>query len=195
MFRLDLRVVALAVGCFIVGLAIGTTFFWRLWNLPPSWGDVPTWFAVIIGAVGGGIALTQLRGQSKVIKRDAEDRRRQQAMSVYVMPFGGVGRAGQPYAKNASQYPVFDAKLWYRPDGPPDSLGDPDDLGVVMPGEMRGTQDQIGEQAVHATVILSFRDANGVRWIRMPGGGLLEQAKPTARDSVIAALTSAHRVL
>jgi hypothetical protein len=42
-------------------------------------------------------------------------------------------------------------------------------------------------------VILTFRDANGVSWIRMPGGALLEQTKPTARDSVIAALAAARR--
>jgi hypothetical protein len=33
-----------------------------------NWGDVPTWVAVGVAAVGGGVALSQLRQQGKVIK-------------------------------------------------------------------------------------------------------------------------------
>lgn len=39
-----------------------------------SWGDVPTWLAVavVVGAVGGGVALGQLRQQGNVIKGEFE---------------------------------------------------------------------------------------------------------------------------
>jgi hypothetical protein len=36
--------------------------------------------------------------------------------------------------------------------------------------------------------ILTFGDAAGVRWIRMPDGTLDEQKHPAARESVFAAL-------
>jgi hypothetical protein len=36
--------------------------------------------------------------------------------------------------------------------------------------------------------ILTFRDANTVRWIRMPDGTLKEQERATAHDSILAAL-------
>jgi hypothetical protein len=37
-----------------------------------NWGDVPTWLAVVVAAVGGGIALRQLRQQGNVIKGEIE---------------------------------------------------------------------------------------------------------------------------
>jgi hypothetical protein len=187
------RAIAFGAVCSIAGFLVALLIFRWPGNLAPNWGDIPTWLAVIIASIGGWIALSQLRGQSAVIKRDAEDRRREQAMSVYIRPIGSGGRAEQPFAANASQYPVFDAQLWFTPDGPPDSLGGPDDLGAVLPKESQGTQRQIGKDVIYDTVILTFRDANGVSWIRMPGGALLEQTKPTARDSVIAALTATRR--
>jgi len=38
----------------------------------PDWGDVPTWLAVVVATVGGGIALSQLRQQQAVIQSDIE---------------------------------------------------------------------------------------------------------------------------
>jgi hypothetical protein len=38
-----------------------------------NWGDVPTWLAVVVAAVGGSIALRQLRQQGNVV-RDEIDR-------------------------------------------------------------------------------------------------------------------------
>ena len=56
-----------------------------------SWGDVPTWIAVVVGAVGGGAALwqlglqrTQLRAQQKVIADQASVLGRQQADRIDV---------------------------------------------------------------------------------------------------------------
>jgi len=37
-----------------------------------NWGDVPTWLAVVVASVGGGIALRQLRLQGDVIKGEIE---------------------------------------------------------------------------------------------------------------------------
>jgi hypothetical protein len=37
-----------------------------------NWGDVPTWLAVVVAAVGGGVALRQLRQQGNVIKDEIE---------------------------------------------------------------------------------------------------------------------------
>jgi hypothetical protein len=37
-----------------------------------NWGDVPTWLAVIVASVGGGVALRQLRQQGDVIKGEIE---------------------------------------------------------------------------------------------------------------------------
>ena len=37
-----------------------------------SWGDDPTWLAVVVASVGGGIALRQLRQQGDVIKGEIE---------------------------------------------------------------------------------------------------------------------------
>lgn len=41
-----------------------------------NWGDVPTWRAVAVGAVGGGIALRQLWQQGRVIKDEVNRNRR-----------------------------------------------------------------------------------------------------------------------
>jgi hypothetical protein len=107
----DWRVRGAAAAGVVAGFLIGLVIFGTPWRPPPAWGDIPTWLAVIIASIGGWIALSQLRGQSAVIKRDAEDRRREQAMSVYIRPIGSGGRAEQPFAANASRYPVFDAQL------------------------------------------------------------------------------------
>lgn len=60
-----------------------------------------------------------------------------------------------------------------------------------MPGVKGGSQRQLQLTVITEKVALTFRDANGVSWIRMPGGALMEQAGPTVRDSVISAITSA----
>jgi hypothetical protein len=40
------------------------------------WGDVPTWIAVIVAAIGGTVALVQLRQQSNVLRGEAERNKR-----------------------------------------------------------------------------------------------------------------------
>jgi hypothetical protein len=41
-----------------------------------NWGDVPTWAAVVVGAVGGTAALIQLRQQGNVLKGEIERNKR-----------------------------------------------------------------------------------------------------------------------
>jgi hypothetical protein len=108
-----------------------------------------------------------------------------QAAKVFIgVPRGGVHLI-QPYAQNASEFPVFDAQFWYSGPG---GVSDPDELGIIMPGPeaLNGQQMSYDEALEHA--ILTFRDADGVRWIRMPHGVLKEQTRPTVRESVVAAL-------
>jgi hypothetical protein len=66
------QAIALALGCLIVDFILGAFIFWKLWQLPPAWGDVPTWLAVTVGAVGGWIALSQLRILQRQIADEAE---------------------------------------------------------------------------------------------------------------------------
>ena len=37
-----------------------------------AWGDVPTWIAVFVAAIGGTVALIQLRQQGNVLKGEVE---------------------------------------------------------------------------------------------------------------------------
>jgi hypothetical protein len=63
-----MRVVALAAGCGLAGFLIALLIFGSPWHLPPDWGDIPTWIAVAVASIGGGIALSQLRQQQMVIQ-------------------------------------------------------------------------------------------------------------------------------
>ena len=44
-----------------------------------NWGDVPTWLADVVAAVGGGAALRQLRQQGNVIEDEIECNRTRDA--------------------------------------------------------------------------------------------------------------------
>jgi hypothetical protein len=47
-----------------------------------NWGDVPTWLAVVVASVGGGVALRQLRNQQDDMRRQTTQLERQQAEQV-----------------------------------------------------------------------------------------------------------------
>jgi hypothetical protein len=157
-------------------------------------------FTAILGVgaiVTGILAGLAFRKQAQEVgllleqnKRDAEERRRAQAAQVFT---GTPQRTREdtglrPYVMNASDSPVYDARLW-RADS--DGLPEPDDLGVIMPrenissdrGPIYGTRDTALWDA-----ILTFTDAAGYRWIRMPDGALTEQSRATAPESVLDAL-------
>lgn len=80
-------------------------------------------------------------------------------------------------AVNASDSPIYDAELrWHRGSA---SHGDPNPelLGTIMPGsEAESTRDfPLDTNMAVSGAVLRFRDAAGVRWIRRPDGGLVEQ--------------------
>lgn len=65
---------------------------------------------------------TELRESLDERERQAVERRRAQAVNVYIgLPLRGI-RLVQPSAQNASSLPVFDAQFWYSG---PDGLSDP----------------------------------------------------------------------
>jgi hypothetical protein len=138
------------------------------------------------------VAGTALRKQSRELailvadnNRQARERRRAQAASVYIgLPLRG-NRLVQPAANNASSLPVFDAQFWYSST---DGLSGPDDLGMIMPGPVGINGRQMRYDEAVKSAILTFRDAEGIRWIRMADGTLEEQTRPTARESIQAAL-------
>jgi hypothetical protein len=68
----DRRVVVFGIGCTLVGFLLALLIFGKPWQLPPNWGDIPTWLAVPVASVGGWIALVQLRQQQDVIASDIE---------------------------------------------------------------------------------------------------------------------------
>lgn len=45
-----------------------------------NWGDIPTWLAVVVAAIGGFVALRQLRQQSNVIKGEIERNKARDAL-------------------------------------------------------------------------------------------------------------------
>jgi hypothetical protein len=142
----------------------------------------------LAAAIVAGIALRkQSRELATLIeenKQQAEDRRRSQALNVFIGIPPRSNRLVQPAAYNSSSVPVFDAQFWYP--GPDRMIG-PDDLGMIMPGPvgLNGRQMHYDDALEFAT--LTFRDAEGARWIRMPDGTLKAQERGTARDSVLAA--------
>lgn len=153
---------------------------------------IATGLLAIFAFVTAILAYRAFRKQSKEVSilvkqsnREADERRKAQAKGVFIgVPPRSV-RLVQPYAKNASDYPVFDAQFWYSG---PSRLSGPDDLGIIMPGPvgLNGRQMSYDDALEHA--ILTFRDAEGVRWIRMPGGVLKEQTLDTPERSVLAEL-------
>lgn len=124
--------------------------------------------------------------QEEVLRQDAEDRRRAQAARVFIGAPRDPGRRVYAYVKNASDFPVYEAEFWYLS---PSGLSDRHDyLGTTLPGEDPFGKQGFGSEEARSKTILTFRDANNVCWIRMPGGVLEEQSAPTARESVLARL-------
>jgi hypothetical protein len=159
----------------------------------------PNWITAIgtVILAGGAIftviyAVKAFRAQAGQVailvqenERQAAERRRAQAASVFIgLPVRGV-RLVQPSAQNAGSLPAFDAQFWYSGAG---GLSDPDDLGMIMPGPVGINGRQMRYEEAVTSAILTFRDAEGVRWIRMADGTLKEQTRPTARESILATL-------
>jgi hypothetical protein len=185
--------------CLFVGFLVGMFIFGSPWHLPPNWGDIPTWISAIatvgllVGAIitaiyaakAFGAQATELAVLKDQRDRDSKERRRAQAAKVFIGVPHNPPRMIQPYAQNASDYPIFDAQFWYSGE---DGIVGPDDLGPIMPGPVVHNGRQMPEAEAREHAILTFRDAEGIRWVRMPDGTFDEQKHPAARESVFAAL-------
>jgi len=115
--------------------------------------------------------------------RDIAERRTAQAARVFAEITGDI--PGRPYAKNGSDFPIFDAQLWYSEPG---GVSGPDELGSIMPGGTAKITRQLHVGEALTGPILTFRDAAGIRWIRIPDGTLKEQSGAITHVSVLTAL-------
>ena len=198
--RDDPQALILAIGCLIVGFLVAALIFGKPWHLPPNWGDIPTWLAVTVASAAGWIALVQLRirqqqikEQGELLRRDAEDRRREQAANVFIGVPYDPARQVHPYAQNSSKYPIFDVKLWL---GNASGVRSFDEVGILMPDKLMSSSMPMSEKEAIEGTVLTFRDANGVRWARMPQGAVEEQGSGvTAQESAAAAIALASRTL
>jgi hypothetical protein len=92
----DRRTIVFGIGCALAGFLIALLLFEKPWHLPPNWGDIPTWLAVLIASVGGWIALSQLRQQQDVIAADIErSQKRDNLLDLQLRELDGRERARQ----------------------------------------------------------------------------------------------------
>jgi hypothetical protein len=102
-------------------------------------------FAVITAA----FAFLAYRKQSQEVaillkqsECDAGDRRKAQAAQIFIAAPADPERPAIPYAHNASNLPIYEAKFWYRGQYTLSGYGKPDsaasDLGTIKPGEANG---------------------------------------------------------
>lgn len=131
----------------------------------------------LVTAVLAGLAfLKQSREVGLLLEqnqRDTDERRRAQAARVFLGAPHTPGFPLSPYVRNASEFPIYDARIRYgTPDG---GLSDPEYLGTVMPGDTTSAEHRFSDadEALKYTA-LTFRDAAGIRWIRWPDGALWE---------------------
>lgn len=104
-------------------------------------------------------------------ERDADERRKAQAARIFIGAPNDPAGAVSPYIRNASDFPIYEARIWYTSPG---VKPEPDTTGPVMPGEARNGNRAFAdaESALRGTV-LTFRDAAGEGWMRSPDGRLL----------------------
>jgi Phage integrase family len=122
-----------------------------------------------------GLQATELRESLEERKRESAERYRAQATRVFTGARWHAGEGQPDYFSlrvvNVSDFPAYDAQVWYSVE--PSS---PLDLGTVLPGESTDVERGSGwsgfrsaQEAIQIAV-LTFRDAAGVRWLRMPDG-------------------------
>jgi hypothetical protein len=193
----DGRIIALCIGCLFVGFLAGLFIFGSPWHLPPAWGDIPTWITgiattvlAIFAIVTAYYARRAFNKQSQEVdalledrQRDLAERRRAQATRVFTGVTGD--RPACPYAKNGSDFPIFDAQLWFPE---PEGVSGPDDLGTIVPGGTVRTSRPLYPDEPLSVTIIAFRDAAGIRWIRTPDGAFKEQSGTITHVSVLTAL-------
>ncbi len=114
-------------------------------------------------------------------KRDTDERRRAQASRIFIGAPPDEGLLVHPYARNASDFPVYNAQVWYNE---PSRITGPDDLGVIMPGETRYAPSSFRHDDALKHTFLLFRDAEGIDWIRTPTGQFRQQRGRAPSDEV-----------
>jgi hypothetical protein len=150
----NVRVIGLAISCALGGFLLAALIFGKPWHLPPDWGDIPTWLAVVVATFGGGVALSQLRQQTSVLEgeamrnvkrdelldgqlRDLQERsaawRRAQADGVDLTWKGG-NTPSESWAEvtNNSSRPITAVTCRFRPDDGTGDLSSVDVLDVAV---------------------------------------------------------------
>jgi hypothetical protein len=127
---------------------------------------------------------------TKQNERDIAERRQAQAAQVFTVVGDTRPDYARPYAENGSDYPVYDAQLWIAQ---PPTIAAVQDIGMIAPGGHAHLDRQIRDPDALAGIILTFRDAAGTRWIRLPDGTLKEQDHWNARDTAVAAARTLPR--
>jgi hypothetical protein len=124
-------------------------------------------------------------------KRDTHDRHRAQASRVFLAVDHDEARHVSPYARNASDLPVYDA--WIRYPGPGSGRPQSEDLGTIVPGGTVSAARLFSYTDLDLmSAALMFRDAAGVHWARWPNGILAEIGSQYPTDSDLEALR--HRL-
>jgi len=123
-------------------------------------------------------------------KQDIDERRIAQAARVFLAAQEEPPFMVSPRAHNASDLPIYDAQIWYAEPG---GVSGPEEVGMIMPGHAARAEQSFSFKDALKTFTLTFRDAAGVLWVRLPDGHLTEQAGPTPRDSILAAREAANK--
>jgi hypothetical protein len=78
---------------------------------------------------------------------------------------------------NASDQPIYEAELYWRRGSSGHGEPNPEPLGTIMPGKDADCERDfpLDTNMDVSGAILRFRDAAGLKWIRRPDGGLVEQ--------------------
>jgi hypothetical protein len=132
--------------------------------------------------------------QATELRESLEERKRAQAARVFIGatwhpedPEWDDPGFFTPRVVNGSDFPAYDTQIWY-----PSDTDHAYTSGTVLPGEQADPKEQghgfSSAQDAIGSVVLTFHDVAGVRWVRMPDGTLNEQTRDTARESVLAAL-------
>jgi hypothetical protein len=116
-------------------------------------------------------------------KRIAEEQRIAQASKVFIWQEPAPQEtfdsppAIRALVRNTSDQPVYDAELYWRRGSASHGGPNPEPLGPVMPDSETFSDREFPDDSNMDVcgAILRFRDAAGVKWIRRPEGGLVEQ--------------------
>jgi len=111
-------------------------------------------------------------------ERDKAERRMAQAARVFLAADPDADHPVRPYVKNASDFPVYDARISYTD---LHDTADREHLGMIMPSATRSAAREFSSDlnALECTSV-TFRDAAGVWWTRMPRGELKDESFPAA---------------